>query len=72
MTKYSNQKAKDRQLEMDENQKRAITAALSRQSTAYDEEARRVLGSPLAYVEGRGVSEPELVTSILSVSSLKN
>jgi hypothetical protein len=57
---------------MARDQQQAIMEALSRQPTAYNEEARRVLGSPLGYVEGRALTQPKIVASIMTAGSLQD
>lgn len=44
--------------------KRAISELLGQPPGAYNEEARHVLGDPLGFVEGRPISQSEIVSSM--------
>lgn len=65
MSKHLNKHAKQAATDMSNEEKQAIIAALSSSSGAYNEEARRVLGNPLGFVEGRPLSQPEIIASIM-------
>jgi hypothetical protein len=47
-------------------EQQAIVEALSHLPSTYSEEARRVLGNPLGYAEGRPMTQPEIVASLMA------
>jgi hypothetical protein len=68
MTKSRNQQTKNRLEQMSQTDQKAIVEALSRPHGAYNEEARRVLGNPLGYVEGRPMTQPEIVACMMAAT----
>jgi hypothetical protein len=71
MTKHDDENAEGRRRDMGRTQQQAIMEALSHPPIAYNEEARRILGSPLGCVAGKTMTQPEIVTSIMTTGSLK-